>query len=271
MAYSYTEAVADGNTYVFAVGVPYINKEHIHVYEDDVETMAYTWLTDSTIQFVTKPTSGAVVKVQRITPKDRRIVTFQDPSVLKQSTLNLNSNNLFYIFQELKDQLDDTFAALAVLDSVIQLGPASLGSNDFIGNQSIAGDLTMDGGIDMQGNTIGDAILQGVTLQNYSESGTDLGSQSGALAIPVDQYQTVCVTVSGDITFSITGVTGAHSIVLILTAGGDHVVTWPTNIKWPEGAEPSLSSATDIVTLLTVDGGSTWYGVLAMDNLSLPA
>jgi hypothetical protein len=271
MAYSYTEVVADGNTYVFAVGVPYINKEHIHVYEDDVETTAYSWLTDSTIQFSTKPTSGTVVKIQRITPKDRRIVTFQDPSVLKQSTLNLNSNNLFYIFQELKDQLDDTFAALDVLTDVIELGPASLGANEFVGNQSITGDVSIDGGLDMNGNVIGDAILQGVTLQNYTESRTALGSVSGSVVIDLTQITTITATISGETTFSFSNASGTHSVLLVLSDGGSYTVNWPSNIYWPEGNVPSLTTAVDIVSLLTVDGGTTWYGVLAMDSLALPA
>lgn len=270
MAYSYIQYTADGDTFAYAVGVPYIAKDHIHAYLDDVETSDFTWLTDATIQFTTPPTAGTVIEIRRITPKDRKQVEFRNISMLKESTLNLSANNLFYIFQELQDQLNDTFAALEVLTDVIALGPASLGSNDFVGNQSIVGDVSIDGGLDMNGNTIGDAVLQGVVLQNYVESRIALGNVSGNVTIDLTQITTITATISGTTTFVISNATGTHSILLVLTGGGGHTVNWPNNIYWPEGDVPALTTAVDIVSLLTVDGGTTWYGVLAMDSLALP-
>lgn len=46
---------------------------------------------------------------------------------------------------------------------------------------------------------------------------------------------------------------------------GSNVVTWTTNIKWLDGVEPVLSKTKDdvnIVTLSSVDGGTTWYGAV---------
>lgn len=47
---------------------------------------------------------------------------------------------------------------------------------------------------------------------------------------------------------------------------GTNKVTWPSNIKWPNGIPPTLSytaNKIDIVTLVSDDKGVTWYGVFA--------
>ncbi len=47
---------------------------------------------------------------------------------------------------------------------------------------------------------------------------------------------------------------------------GTNKVTWPSNIKWPNGMEPKLSytaNKEDLVTLISDDKGATWTGVFA--------
>ena len=47
---------------------------------------------------------------------------------------------------------------------------------------------------------------------------------------------------------------------------GTNKVTWPSNIKWPNGIPPTLSytaNKIDIVTLVSDDKGVRWYGVCA--------
>ena len=46
-------------------------------------------------------------------------------------------------------------------------------------------------------------------------------------------------------------------------AGGSHTLAYAAGIKWPAGTAPTLSTAAgaiDIITLITFDGGATWYG-----------
>jgi hypothetical protein len=55
------------------------------------------------------------------------------------------------------------------------------------------------------------------------------------------------------------------------TAGdaANYAITFPTNIKWPGGQAPSLTSIMgkeDILTFLTTNGGLTWYGFVAGQN-----
>lgn len=100
------------------------------------------------------------------------------------------------------------------------------------------------------------------------------GTLTGGLfgtAVPVSQT-TINVssgscftkTITANTTFSFTGApTGKVSCFsLILTNGGSRTVTWPSSVKWTEGTPPELaSSGIDVITFLTADGGTTWYGV----------
>lgn len=53
-------------------------------------------------------------------------------------------------------------------------------------------------------------------------------------------------------------------ITLFITNGGAYTITWPTTIKWPNSTTPTFSSAnTDILTLVTNDGGNIWFGSLS--------
>lgn len=76
-------------------------------------------------------------------------------------------------------------------------------------------------------------------------------------------------TLTTNVTFSFTGATSgvACSITLFLKqdATGSRIVTWPASVKWGTAGAPTLSTAAnalDIVSLLTLDGGTTWYAFL---------
>lgn len=74
-------------------------------------------------------------------------------------------------------------------------------------------------------------------------------------------------TISEATTFTITGVpTGkAATFNLLLTNGGAATVTWPASVKWAGGTAPDLTAdGLDVLTFLTNDGGSTWFGTLAI-------
>jgi len=49
--------------------------------------------------------------------------------------------------------------------------------------------------------------------------------------------------------------------------GTARTIAWPASVKWPGGVAPTLSAtanAVDIITLLTEDGGTTYYGSSAL-------
>lgn len=78
-------------------------------------------------------------------------------------------------------------------------------------------------------------------------------------------------TISADTTFTFINVPSGRAATLniILTNGGSAAITWPTSVKWTDSVAPTLtSSGVDVLTFMTPDGGTTWYGTLAITNAS---
>jgi hypothetical protein len=81
-------------------------------------------------------------------------------------------------------------------------------------------------------------------------------------------------TITGDttLTFSKGNVDGAAipsdaciCFSILLINGGSATVTWPASVKWPDGAAPELAaSGADVLTFISFDGGTTYYGALCI-------
>ena len=50
------------------------------------------------------------------------------------------------------------------------------------------------------------------------------------------------------------------SFTLEMLGADGATITWPGAVKWPNGNEPIWSAAVDIVSFVTSDAGTTWYG-----------
>jgi hypothetical protein len=90
-----------------------------------------------------------------------------------------------------------------------------------------------------------------------------------AYDIDVTQGTVWDLTLDNNVTLSFSGepASRASSVTLVLTQDGTggRSVAWPSEVDWPGGSAPSLSTsanATDVVMLFTVDGGTTWLGQL---------
>jgi len=59
----------------------------------------------------------------------------------------------------------------------------------------------------------------------------------------------------------------AYGFTLKLTAGGGHTITYPNSVDFAGGTAPDApaSGETDVLVFITVDGGTNWYGALAID------
>lgn len=67
------------------------------------------------------------------------------------------------------------------------------------------------------------------------------------------------------------GKCGQLMLVLNQDATGSRTVTWPSSVKWASGSAPTLSTGAgdiDILAFFTVDGGTTWYGSLLIQDAS---
>lgn len=110
-----------------------------------------------------------------------------------------------------------------------------------------------------------DGMWNNTSLDPISEKAQALGDTTDNKAIDVSKGAYITCTITGNTTFSFTGVpqTGATVVVMQLTNGGAYTITWPSSIKWSGGKAPKFTaSGIDIVILTTNDAGATWYGIV---------
>ena len=118
---------------------------------------------------------------------------------------------------------------------------------------------------------MGDNVLSGVELRDYGETTNSLGNVSGSQAINLASGAVVTGTLIASATFSISNVPpgGGASFTLILTNGGSATLNWPGSVAWTNGTAPTLTAAgVDVLTFVTPDTGTTWYGFLAGLDMS---
>lgn len=91
-----------------------------------------------------------------------------------------------------------------------------------------------------------------------------LGNCIGNKTIDAAYGNIITLTVVGALTISLAASANGYCRVLslITTNGGAHVVTWPSTVRWHGGTAPTLTTETDVLSLMTIDNGLTWYGAL---------
>jgi len=102
MAYSYANYTGNGSTTQFSVPMPYIRKEHVHVYVNNVE-VSFTWVNSTTALLASAPVNGTKVQVRRVTPILLPLVDYSDGSTFVAADLDTSNLQLLYIEQELDD------------------------------------------------------------------------------------------------------------------------------------------------------------------------
>jgi hypothetical protein len=106
--------------------------------------------------------------------------------------------------------------------------------------------------------------ISGGVLENYREKLVTLSGTS--TTINLNNGNVFTHTLSGNTTCSITNAVNgqAHSFTLIITQTETvRTITFPASVKWQGGEIPDLSGAskTYVLTFLSIDGGTTWFGM----------
>lgn len=116
---------------------------------------------------------------------------------------------------------------------------------------SISGSLEVIGSITASGNNI---------LDNYQA----LGSKNTDFTIDCDLGSVISFTLAGNLSLTLNANAvsdKAREIKLIITKQSTYNITWPASVMWASSTAPVLTSGKiNILTLLTVDNGTTWYG-----------
>jgi hypothetical protein len=95
-----------------------------------------------------------------------------------------------------------------------------------------------------------------------------LGTISTNTTIDYNSGQYISCTIGGSLTFTFSNFPSSPTpvgFVLEITNGGAFTVTWPTEVRWPAGVAPILTtSGVDVLAFITDDGGTNWRGVANM-------
>ncbi len=114
-----------------------------------------------------------------------------------------------------------------------------------------------------------DQVASRPEIKDYAETINAIGSTGGGtqdIDITAGNVVTATVDTSANtFTFSNPSATGKGcSFTLILTNGASQTVNWPASVDWAGGTAPTLTAAgVDILTFMTIDAGTIWYGFLA--------
>ena len=169
----------------------------------------------------------------------------------------------------LLDGVTSTTAELNIVDGVTATA-AELNYNDIttLGTVQTSKAVTADGS-----GVVNHADYQVVRpyFKDYAEVVNAIGGTGGGTQdIDVTAGNVVTATVdtsTNTFTFSNPSATGkCCSFTLILTNGGSQTVNWPSSVDWEGGTAPTLtSSGVDILSFMTVDAGTRWYGFHSTD------
>lgn len=136
--------------------------------------------------------------------------------------------------------------------------------------QSLVAYAVAKAGSTMSGTlAMADNLITRPKFTDYGETVNAIGSIGGGtqdIDITLGNVVTGTVdTSTTTFTFSNPSASGtACSFTLILTNGGSQTVNWPASVKWAGNIDPTLTAAgVDILTFVTVDAGTTWYGFVA--------
>ena len=123
--------------------------------------------------------------------------------------------------------------------------------------------------------TLTATTLSDSAIKNYTEVISVIGNTSTAATLNLANGNVFTATLTDNCTFTFTTgvVTGAASFTLVLLndATSGRSIVWPASVKWPNNVIPvrtTASNATDIWSFFTPNNGTTWYGNIALYNLT---
>jgi len=120
----------------------------------------------------------------------------------------------------------------------------------------------------------GGQVLLDTELRDHSESKATGTISTNTLAVDYTTAAVFSVSLNAAITtFTIANppASGEHAAVtFVFTADGTvRAITWPSGTVWPAGVAPTMTGTNgkrDIITLVTFDAGTTWFGMIVGQN-----
>jgi hypothetical protein len=111
-------------------------------------------------------------------------------------------------------------------------------------------------------------------LENYRIKSNNIGTIPNSYELKIINGNIQKIDVSEDVTLSITADldtdTGVEITLLVNQMANDKKISFNGNVKTPNGTSIDLSGDTgslDIIKIITMDAGTTWYAFLQHGNL----
>ena len=124
-------------------------------------------------------------------------------------------------------------------------------------------------------NIMSGGLIDNTELKDYSETKTSPSSAAGVLILDISLGNVFEVTLTENVTtltLSNPASSGKScSFTLILTQDNPaRTISWPASVKWNLGTAPTITtvSAIYILTFVTIDEGTIWYGFLSGSEMS---
>ena len=161
---------------------------------------------------------------------------------------------------QLQTKLGHTASTPVAARALVGTGTGTSEWSATLTSMTLAG-ATLSGAVDG-----GAQVISNPVVKDYGETVNAIGATGGGtqdIDITAGNVVTATVDTSANtFTFSNPSVTGVScSFTLILTNGGSQTVNWPATVDWAAATAPTLTAAgVDVLTFMTVDAGTIWYG-----------
>lgn len=158
---------------------------------------------------------------------------------------------------------------LSVLPQATQLAPLD---EFYVNDEAASKRITFADLFKLAGGVITDP-----EIKDYAETRPAPASSAGVLTLDLETGNVFEVTLTEDVaTLTLSnppasGKAGALTLVLHQDAAVARTFAWPAAVKWAGGTAPTVTAtlgAIDVFTLLTLDGGTTWYGFTGGQDFS---
>lgn len=231
-------------------------------------TNASTGITGTTAQYY-------VLRVSSLSAD----VTITAPS-LSKAYIVVNLDPTYTVTLKAAGQTGVTVAvasrALCVFNGTdyVQVGASAGGSTTQVQFNS-SGALAGSSALTWDGTTLAATQITG-RLKAYKEALTTVGTvATSTYNIDLSLTNIFDITLGTNVTFTFTnppssGISQSVTVILRQDATGSRTATF-TNAKYSDGVVPVLSTGAnqvDVMTFFTVNGGTFWFGTLAMANVS---
>jgi len=125
---------------------------------------------------------------------------------------------------------------------------------------------TLTGAVDA-----GDQIISKAVFKDVGETLVTNGTSGAAATIDLENgnFYKITLTANCTLTFSnppASGTAGSFTLFLVQDGTGSRTVTWPGTVDWAAATAPTLTTtaaAVDVLTFITLDGGTIWNGFVA--------